>query len=83
MLNGTIKKINADAFVNDSTGLSYYLVESEVENKPLLSYKGKQSNIKVGMSLEGHVISERKRVLYIILEKLDFLSWKKFPNYVT
>ena|GEM_PF-712692 len=74
MLNGTIKKINADAFVNDSTGLSYYLVESEVENKPLLSYKGKQSNIKVGMSLEGHVISERKRVLYIILEKLDFLS---------
>jgi len=74
MLSGKIKKINADSFMDDLTGVSYYLVESNIENKPLLSYTGEKASIKVGMSLEGQIVSERKKVLYIILEKLDFLN---------
>lgn len=70
-LEGKISQINADATFNPDTGASYYLIEADVENKPLVSYKGNEESIKVGMSLNGQVITKRKKILYYLLEKID------------
>lgn len=70
-LEGIITHINADSTVNQS-GISYYLVEASVDNQPLYDYNHKEEHIKVGMTLDAQVITRRKKVLYYLLEKLNF-----------
>lgn len=70
-LNGTITDIATDATVDAKTGISYYLVESEIENKPLFSYKGEEGEIKIGMTCEAQVITKQKKILYYLLEKIN------------
>lgn len=71
MLGGVVTMISPDSSINQASGSSYYLVEASIENKPLVSYKGQESSIKVGMTLEGHVVTKRKKILYYLLEKID------------
>lgn len=71
VLEGTVTSISADATYNQAQGASYYLVESTVLNQPMESYKGTKASIKVGMALEAQVISESKKVLYYLLDKID------------
>ncbi|MCY6355559.1 HlyD family efflux transporter periplasmic adaptor subunit [Clostridium sp. ZS2-4] len=70
-LKGEITKISIDSQVNPNTGLSFYLVEANIQNKPLYSYKGKKAEIKLGMQCQAHVITRQKRILYYLLEKLN------------
>lgn len=70
-LNGTITDIATDATVDQKTGVSYYLVESEIENKPLFSYKGEKGELKIGMTCEAQVITKQKKILYYLLEKIN------------
>ena len=70
-LNGTITDIATDATVDQKTGVSYYLVESEIENKPLFSYKGEEGEIKIGMTCEAQVVTKQKKILYYLLEKIN------------
>lgn len=70
-LNGTITEIATDATVDTKTGISYYLVESEIENKPLFSYKGDEGEIKMGMACEAQVVTKQKKILYYLLEKIN------------
>ncbi|WP_297420276.1 HlyD family efflux transporter periplasmic adaptor subunit [Clostridium sp.] len=69
-LKGTITDIATDATVDPRTGASYYLVESEIENKPLFSYKGEEGEVKIGMTCEAQVITKQKKILYYLLEKI-------------
>ncbi|MBU5436458.1 HlyD family efflux transporter periplasmic adaptor subunit [Tissierella sp. MSJ-40] len=71
---GTITKISKDIKVDQDNPTGYYLVEGNVENKPLYDYKGKQVNMKIGMSCEAQVITERKKILFYVLEKINFWS---------
>ncbi|MBF4693047.1 HlyD family efflux transporter periplasmic adaptor subunit [Fusibacter ferrireducens] len=71
MLEGQIIHINADSSYNASTRTSYYLVEAQVDSRPLVSYKGETATIKVGMTLEGQIITKRKKILHYLLEKID------------
>jgi len=70
-LEGTILKISLDSTADTKTGESFYLVEASVENKPLYSYKKEKSEIKIGMNCEANIITERKKVLYYLFEKLN------------
>ncbi|MCB2291445.1 HlyD family efflux transporter periplasmic adaptor subunit [Clostridium sp. CS001] len=70
-LTGTLVKISTDAKVDQQSGNSYYAVESYVENIPLYSYKGKKSELKLGMSCEAQIITKRKKILYYLLEKIN------------
>ncbi|WP_257788397.1 HlyD family secretion protein [Clostridium saccharobutylicum] len=70
-LNGTITEIATDATVDPKTGISYYLVQSEIENKPLFSYKGDEGEIKMGMACEAQVVTKKKKILYYLLEKIN------------
>ena len=75
---GTITKISKDIKVDQDNPMGYYLVEGNVENKPLYDYKGKQVNLKIGMNCEAQIITERKKILFYVLEKMDFWSWYLF-----
>lgn len=70
-LTGILDKIGTDAKVDQQSGSSYYVVESYVENIPLYSYKGKKSELKIGMSCEAQIIIKRKKILYYLLEKIN------------
>ncbi len=67
---GVIYNISTDAKV-DKTGTSYYLLKAKLEDNEGVSYKGEIRSIKVGMSCEAHIIKERKKVLYFLLEKIN------------
>jgi HlyD family secretion protein len=68
---GTITKISKDIKVNQNNQAGYYLIEGTVENKTLYDYKGNEAYLKVGMSCEAQVITERKKILFYLLEKID------------
>lgn len=70
-LKGTITKISTDSTIDPSSGLSFYKVEATINNEPLYSYKGKIGEIKVGMLTEAYVISDSKKILHFILEKIN------------
>ena len=72
MVDGIVSKISADSRVNSQTGESYYTVEAVLDNKPIKSYRGADESIRVGMAVEGRLISGRKTVLRWLIEKLNF-----------
>lgn len=70
-LSGIITKIGTDSRVDQQSGISYYLVESEIENRPLFSYKGEKGELKIGMNCDAQIITKRKKILYYLLEKIN------------
>lgn len=73
-LTGTIQHVAVDARVDRNTGLSYYVVEASVDNKPLYSYKGTESELKVGMLCEARVVTDSKKILRWLFEKMNLIS---------
>jgi HlyD family secretion protein len=70
MIDGVVQTVSSD--VRSSDGQAY-LVEALIENKPIKSYKGRDETIKVGMLVEGRVISDTKTILRWAMEKLNFI----------
>jgi HlyD family secretion protein len=70
-LEGVVTKISSDARVDKESGANYYIVEASLDNKPLYSRKGTENNVKIGMACEAQVITESKKVLYWLLEKIN------------
>ena len=70
-LKGEIKNISTDSQVNEASGISGYIVEGSIRNQTVYSYKGEAAEIKIGMSCEAHVITEQKKILYYLLEKIN------------
>nr|WP_303244151.1 HlyD family efflux transporter periplasmic adaptor subunit [uncultured Cellulosilyticum sp.] len=73
-LEGEIQKISTDAKVSESQGISGYLVEGSIAKQTVYSYKGEAAEIKVGMTCEAHVITEQKKILYYLLEKINLMD---------
>lgn len=70
-LTGTVQKISVDSTINEETGANFFIIEADVENKPLYSYKGERADLKVGMTCEAQVITKSKKVFFFLLEKID------------
>lgn len=70
-LEGEITNISTDSLVSEKNGMSGYMVEGSIINQTVYSYKGEAAEIKVGMSCEAHVITEQKKILYYLLEKIN------------
>lgn len=68
--SGVVTNISSDIKVSNSYG-SYYLVEAILEQNQGVSYKGEKREIKVGMSCDAFVITEQKKILYWLLEKIN------------
>ncbi|WP_139903613.1 HlyD family secretion protein [Clostridium thermarum] len=70
-LEGVVTRISTDARVDKESGANYYIVEASLENKPLYSRKGTENSVKIGMTCEAQVITDSKKVLYWLLEKIN------------
>lgn len=72
-LSGEISKISTDALINQEENMAYK-IESSTNDTILYNKKGEPRSIKPGMLCEVRVVVRKKRLIYFILEKLDFLS---------
>ncbi|MDT8717554.1 HlyD family efflux transporter periplasmic adaptor subunit [Clostridium sp. 19966] len=73
-LKGKITDVSVESSVDEKSGTSYYLAEATIENKPLVSYKGEKGELKLGMACEAQVITERKKILSYLLEKVNLIN---------
>lgn len=69
-LTGKITSISSDSVITNE-GASFYNVEASIMNKPLVNKKGEQGEVRVGMTAEVFVITESKKVLHYLLEKIN------------
>lgn len=69
-VKGKITQVSSDATIDPETGMSYYLVEATIDNETLYSHKGDEEAIKVGMTTEAHIVTDSKKILYFLLEKM-------------
>ena len=70
---GRITTISSDAR-QDNQGNSYFLVEGELFGHSLRNRSGTEEFIRVGMAAEVRVITRTERIIYWILDKLNFLD---------
>lgn len=73
VVTGLINRIADDIMVGPDGSLNYRL-ESEIESNVLYNHKGEAGYIRNGMLAESRIIVSRKKILYFLLEKLDFLT---------
>ena len=70
-LTGTISNISKDLKVDNNSGSAYYLVEAGIDNNKLYNSKGQKGNLKAGMACQAQMITENKRILVYLLEKIN------------
>ncbi|WP_182914290.1 HlyD family efflux transporter periplasmic adaptor subunit [Paenibacillus sp. 1011MAR3C5] len=69
-LTGTVNSISTDSIVQQD-GRSYYSVEASIANEPLVNRKGESGEIRVGMTAEAYVITDSKKIIHFLLEKIN------------
>ena len=72
MIEGEIVRISAGSTGNPDSNLGYYIVEATIPNLKMTSHKGKLSEIKVGMFVEGHIITRTRKIIHYLIEQLNF-----------
>lgn len=70
-LTGTITSISKDLKVDSNSGSGYYLVEAKIDNKRLYDEQGREARLKAGMTCQAQMITENKRILVYVLNKID------------
>lgn len=71
-MTGTITNISVDAVVQN--GSSGYYIEGTLDDNIVYGYNGKEAEIKVGMTCQANVVLEQKRILYLLLEKINLID---------
>ncbi|MEK5326125.1 HlyD family efflux transporter periplasmic adaptor subunit [Aeribacillus sp. FSL M8-0254] len=72
-LEGKIIHINPDATFTQN-GEKFHLIKASIEEKPLYNYKGDKLYLKNGMSTDVSIITDNKRIIYYLLEKINFTN---------
>lgn len=73
-LDGKITKISEDAVLSQSEANMSYRIEATINNTELYDKNGKPTKVKPGMLCEARVVVRQKKIVYYVLEKLNFLS---------
>lgn len=71
---GKIVDISADSFIDESSGTVYYIAVGTLENKSLFNFFGEEKFLKSGMTVEGHIISDSKKIIIWFLEQLSYIN---------
>lgn len=74
ILDGKITKISEDAVLSQGEPNMAYKVEGSINSTRLYDKNGKPTEIRAGMLCEARVVVRQKKIIYFVLEKLDFLS---------
>lgn len=70
---GTITSISADSFANSSENGKYFRMEAEIDDQILRGKEGSIKEIQPGMNIEANIITGTKRIIYWLLDKLNFM----------
>lgn len=71
-MTGIVTKLGTDATSGEQkTEGKHYIIEATVENKPVFNHKGQEAVLKVGMTCDARIVTESKKMLYYILEKIN------------
>lgn len=73
-LTGYVTKIGSDAQIDKNSGQSYYYIEATLNQNIAYDYKGNASQVKTGMLCEAQVITDEKKILRFLLEKINLLE---------
>jgi adhesin transport system membrane fusion protein len=68
-VTATIDQVSTDTRYDQSSGTTYYTVEASLPNKPLVSRDGKTENPRVGMAVEGQILSGDISILRFLIKK--------------
>lgn len=74
VIEGEISSISKDIKVNDENNGSYYIAKITVDTASLYDKNGEEEKLKVGMACEVKIVTEQKRILFYILEKINLLN---------
>lgn len=70
-LKGHITNISTDVSQIQPSQTSGYWIMGSLEATNLYGYKDKPAHLKIGMSCNAYIITEQKKILYYILEKIN------------
>jgi len=69
-LTGTVTSISTDSTLQEE-GNSYYLVEATLDQTAIEDREGNMKPIRSGMSAEASVVTETKKIIHFVLEKIN------------
>ena len=76
-LNGKITQINVTSTTDEETGQSYYQVTGSLNKSTISNFQGQKGTIKLGMTCQAKIVSQKEKMLYFILNKMgiDTSRW--------
>lgn len=76
---GKVKFISSNSITYENC-TSLYSINGSIENKEIYSYKGVPNELKIGMSANVSIITDKKKIIYYLLEKLNIK--KQLDKYI-
>lgn len=70
---GTVENIAKDISVDQSTGYAYYVVRVKCKNMTLKGKDGKEVTLINGMACQAKIVTDEKKILTYLLEKINLL----------
>jgi HlyD family secretion protein len=70
-IESKVNRLDIDSSMTEDNSGSYYKAEILIDKKTLKGSNGKEADLKIGMPIEGQIITEQKSYLQLFLEKLE------------
>ena len=70
-VNGKVVSISKDTLVMEGKNSGYYLVTGTIDAEKLKDHNGNEGEIAIGMQVEAKIVTEKKRIISYMLEKLN------------
>ncbi len=71
---GVVENIAKDISVDSNTGFAYYMVRVRCDNMKLKGKDGKEVSLINGLACQAKIVTDEKRVLSYLLEKIDLID---------
>lgn len=71
IVEGEVTTVSNDALSGNEGFAGYYLVEGSIGKDTLTDRNGNAASIEVGMQVTVKIVTQEKRILYYLLEKID------------
>ncbi len=70
-VTGVVTSISKDAIMQNDGLTEYFLVEGSIKNEELIDKDGNMASISIGMQVEGKIVTQEKKIMRYLLEKID------------
>lgn len=71
LVEGKVTSISKDVYMQNGEYSGFFLVEGNISNEKLTDKDGNTGNIGIGMQVYGKIVSQRKRIIRYLFEKIN------------